>query len=206
MFTGLVTDVGTIDRVTATAAGREFRVRCGWNDLAPGESIAVNGACLTVRECGAGWFTAAAVTTTLQRTAMADWQAARRLNLERALRASDRLGGHYVLGHVDTVAEVTEVEQSGDAWLVTLALPAALAPFVVLHGSITIDGVSLTVNALRDPAVVQLSLVEYTLRHTTLRELVMGSRVQVEVDLFAKYVQRLATGSLSSMDSMQDPL
>lgn len=206
MFTGLVTDVGTIDRVTATAAGREFRVRCGWNDLAPGESIAVNGACLTVRECGAGWFTAAAVITTLQRTAMADWQAGRRLNLERALRASDRLGGHYVLGHVDTVAEVTEVEQSGDAWLVTLALPAALAPFVVPHGSITIDGVSLTVNALRDPAVVQLSLVEYTLRHTTLRELVVGSRVQVEVDLFAKYVQRLATGSLSSMDSMQDPL
>lgn len=206
MFTGLITDVGTIERVAATAAGREFRVRCAWHDLVPGESIAVNGACLTVRECGAGWFTAAAVNTTLDRTAMADWDAGRRLNLERAVRASDRLGGHYVLGHVDAVADVTEVEQSGDARLITVMLPGSMAPLVVLHGSITIDVVSLTVSTLRDPATVQVSLVEYTLRHTTLGGLVVGDRVQVEADVIGKYVQRLAAGSLASMDAMPDQL
>jgi riboflavin synthase len=197
MFTGLITDVGTIERVAATAAGREFRVRCGFADLVPGESVAVNGACLTVRETEAGWFTAAAVTTTLERTAMGSWEAGRRVNLERAVRASDRLGGHYVLGHVDSVAVVADVEQAGDATLIDIALPASLAPLVVPHGSIAVDGVSLTINALRDPAQVQLSLVEYTLRHTTLGALRRGDQVHVEADVIGKYVQRLAAGSLA---------
>ena len=197
MFTGLITDVGTIERVAATAAGREFRIRSAFADLAPGESVAVNGACLTVRESAAGWFTAAAVQTTLERTAMGAWDAGRRVNLERALQASDRLGGHYVLGHVDAVAEVTDVAQAGDAWLVDITLPAALAPLVVLHGSISIDGVSLTVNALHDPAQVQLSLVDYTIRHTTLGDLKPGDQVHVEADLIGKYVQRMTAGSLA---------
>lgn len=196
MFTGLITDVGTIERIAATAAGREFRIRAAFADLAPGESVAVNGACLTVRESAAGWFTAAAVQTTLERTAMGAWDAGRRVNLERAVRASDRLGGHYVLGHVDAVAEVTDVAQAGDAWLVDFALPAALAPLVVLHGSISIDGVSLTVNALHDPAQVQVSLVDYTLRHTTLGDLKPGDQVHVEADVIGKYVQRLTAGSM----------
>src|SRR3989338_6556140 len=110
MFTGLVTDVGTIDRVSTTEAGREFRVRSSFADLSPGESVALNGACLTVRESAPGWFTCAAVTTTLARTAMGTWTAGRRVNLERALGASERLGGHFVLGHVDGVAEVVGVE------------------------------------------------------------------------------------------------
>ena len=198
MFTGLITDVGTIERIAATAAGREFRVACAFTDLAAGESVAVNGACLTVREAAAGWFTAAAANTTLERTAMGSWDAGRRVNLERALRASDRLGGHYVLGHVDAVAEVTSVEQSGDARLIDVALPAALAPLVVLHGSIAVDGVSLTVNALRDTAQVQLSIVEYSLSHTTLGDLAPGDQVHVEADVIGKYVQRLSVGSLMS--------
>jgi riboflavin synthase len=206
MFTGLITDIGIIERVATTAAGREFRVRCGYDDLAPGESVAVNGACLTVRETAAGWFTTAAVNTTLERTAMGGWEAARRVNLERALRASDRLGGHYVLGHVDAVAEVVEVGQQGDARLVDLALPVQMAPLVVLHGSITVDGVSLTVNALRDPSLVQLSLIEFTLRHTTLGDLCVGSQVHVEADVIGKYVQRLAAGSLATGVSMPDQL
>ena len=201
MFTGLITDVGTIERVSATAAGREFRVRCAYGDLAPGESVAVNGACLTVRETAAGWFTAAAVTTTLERTAMTSWDAGRRVNLERALKASDRLGGHYVLGHVDAVAEVVSVEQAGDARLIDIALPDAMAPLVVLHGSITVDGVSLTVNVLHDPAHVQLSIVEYTLRHTTLGDVVRGIHVHVEADVIGKYVQRLAAGALTGASS-----
>ena len=197
MFTGLITDVGTIERIAATAAGREFRIRATFADLAPGESVAVNGACLTVRESAAGWFTAAAVQTTLDRTAMGAWDAGRRVNIERAVRASDRLGGHYVLGHVDAVAEVTDVAQAGDAWLVDFVLPAALAPLVVLHGSISIDGVSLTVNALHDPAQVQVSLVDYTLRHTTLGDLKPGDQVHVEADVIGKYVQRLTAGSMA---------
>jgi riboflavin synthase len=197
MFTGLVTDVGTIERVSSTEAGREFRVRCGYQDLGPGESIAVNGACMTVREAGPGWFTFAAVVTSLDRTAMGAWEAGRRVNLERALRASDRLGGHFVLGHVDCAADVTAVARRGDALLVDIALPAALATLVVPHGSIAVDGVSLTVNALRDPADVQLSLIDYTLRHTTLGELRRGDVVHVEADVIGKYAQRLASGALT---------
>ena len=195
MFTGLITEIGTIDRVSQTEAGREFRISCGVADLTAGESVAVNGACLTVRECGAGWFTAAAVTTTLGRTTMGAWAAGRRVNLERALRATDRLGGHFVLGHVDAVAEVVDVADAGDARLVDVALPASLAAFVIPHGSITVDGVSLTVNELREPSAVQLSLIEYTRRHTTLGALSAGDTVHIEVDVLGKYVQRLVAGT-----------
>lgn len=191
MFTGLVDDVGTIARVTATDAGRELRVECRYDDLAEGESIAVNGACLTVRECGAGWFTTAAVTTTLGRTTLGEWSAGRRVNLERALRAGDRLGGHFVQGHVDGVATIDDVRQEADARLVDLALPPGLAELMVQHGSLAVDGVSLTVNDLPSAGAVQLSLIDYTLRHTTLGGLATGDRVHVEADMLGKYVQRL---------------
>ncbi|MDA1081284.1 MAG: riboflavin synthase [Gemmatimonadetes bacterium] len=198
MFTGLITDIGTLERTSDTEAGREFRIACAYSDLALGESIAVNGACLTVREAGSGWFTAAAVQTTLSRTAMAGWMVGRRLNLERALRASDRLGGHFVLGHVDAVAEVTDIVTAGDARLIEIALTPALAPLVVPHGSIAVDGVSLTINELREPDAIQLSLIEFTLRHTTLAELAIGDTVHVEADVLGKYAQRLAAGSFAA--------
>ena len=191
MFTGLVDDVGTIERVTPTAAGREFRVRCRYDDLAEGESIAVNGACLTVRGRGAHWFTAAAVTTTLGRTTMGNWQSGRRVNLERAIRAGDRFGGHMVQGHVDGVARVTGVRTAGDARLVDLAVPPGLTELMVRHGSIAVDGVSLTINELPAPEIVQLSLIEYTLRHTALETLGDGDEVHVEADMIGKFVQRL---------------
>jgi riboflavin synthase len=193
VFTGLIDDVGRITSVTSTDAGREFRIECRYADLTPGESIAVNGACLTVREQGPQWFTAAAVTTTLDRTTMGAWSAGTRVNLERALRVGDRLGGHFVQGHVDGVATVETVEQRGDARLIDLALPPGLAELMVPHGSVAVDGVSLTVNDL--PAsgggALQLSLIDYTLRHTTLGALVAGDRVHVEADMLGKYVQRL---------------
>lgn len=191
MFTGLVDDVGTIERVTPTAAGREFRVRCRYDDLAEGESIAVNGACLTVRGRGAHWFTAAAVTTTLGRTTMGSWQSGRRVNLERAIRAGDRFGGHMVQGHVDGVARVTGVRTAGDARLVDLAVPPGLTELMVRHGSIAVDGVSLTINELPAPEIVQLSLIEYTLRHTALETLGDGDEVHVEADMIGKFVQKL---------------
>ena len=198
MFTGLITDVGTIDRVQSTAAGREFRVRSSYLNLAAGESIAVNGACLTVRETGDGWFTAAAVLTTIGRTTLGDWEPGRRVNLERALAAGDRLGGHMVQGHVDAVAEVIAVAKIADALLVDIAIPPQLAPLVVLHGSIAVDGVSLTVNAIPDAHTVQLSLIDFTLKATTLGALRMGHRVQVEADVVGKYVQRLVAPHLAA--------
>lgn len=195
MFTGLVDDVGLIEHVADTPAGRELRVRCRYTDLKDGESIAVNGACLTVREHGrhadgSGWFTAAAVVTTLERTTIGVWVAGGNVNLERAMQLGDRLGGHLVLGHVDGLGHVIRTAEHGDAWLIDLELPAALRPLMVDKGSIAVNGVSLTVNALLDEGV-QLSIIEYTRRHTSLGELVAGDRVHVEADVLAKHVERL---------------
>jgi riboflavin synthase len=191
VFTGLVDDVGTITDVSVSSAGRVLRIQSRYGDLVDGESVAVNGACLTVLARGDDWFSVAAVQTTLRRTAMGEWRAGRRVNLERALRVGDRLGGHFVQGHVDGVATVDGVRQRGDARLVDLALPAGLAELMVPHGSVAIDGVSLTVNELPAPGALQLSLIDFTLRHTTLGDLAVSDRVHVEADMLGKYVQRL---------------
>lgn len=191
MFTGLVDHIGTIEHVVVTGAGRELRVRTSWTDLSDGESIACNGACLTVRESGPEWFTVAAVVTTLGRTTVDRWEVGTRLNLERSLRIGDRLGGHLVQGHVDGVATVVAVVRHEDALLIDIALPEGLAELVVPHGSIAVDGVSLTVNAMPAPGVVQLSIIEYTLRRTMLGDLLPGSVVHVEMDVVGKYVRRL---------------
>ncbi len=197
MFTGLVDDVGVIEAVEPAAAGRTFRVRCRYTDLAGGESVALNGACLTVRECGPSWFTAAAVTTTLERTTMGSWKSGTRVNLERALRAGDRLGGHMVQGHVDGVGEVRATEALGDAWLIDLAVPGDVAGLIVPHGSIAVDGVSLTDNEILAPDVMQVSIIDYTMRHTTLGSLRPGDAAHVEGDVIGKYVRRLTAPYLS---------
>ena len=206
MFTGLIEQVGEVEAVRQTDAGRELRIRAPFADLEAGESIAVNGACLTVREFGAGWFEAAAVLTTLERTTIGSWKNGTRVNLERSLRATDRLGGHIVQGHVDCVGVVASREQLDDALLIDLSLPASLDPLFVLHGSIAVDGVSLTVNDLK-PGGVQVSLIDYTLRHTTLGDLREGSRVHVEADVIAKHLRRLLEPYLretSAVNSMTD--
>ncbi|MDQ3696457.1 MAG: riboflavin synthase [Gemmatimonadota bacterium] len=191
MFTGLVDDIGTVEGVETTPAGRELRVRCRYDDLVVGESIAMNGACLTVRERGPGLFTVAAVATTLDRTAIGDWCAGTRVNLERAIRVGDRIGGHIVQGHVDGVGTVRSAVWRDDAWLVDVGLPPGLWTLMVPHGAIAADGVSLTVNDLPAPDVVQLSLIDYTLRNTTLADLAPGRRVHVEADMIGKYVAGL---------------
>lgn len=215
MFTGLVDDVGTIERATPglDGVGLELRVRCRYDDLVAGESVAVNGVCLTVRDRGgrggggvggggadggggamgegAGYFTAAAMLTTVAVTTVGDWRPGRRVNLERALRAGDRLGGHFVQGHVDGVARVARAESVRDALLVDLAVPPELSDLVVPRGSIAVDGVSLTIAALVAPDVVQVSLIEYTRGHTTLGSLRAGDMVNVEADVLAKHVKRL---------------
>jgi riboflavin synthase len=206
MFTGLIGQIGEVEAVRQTEAGRELRIRAAFTDLSSGESIAVNGACLTVRELGPGWFQAAAVLTTLDRTTIGDWKKRTKVNLERALRPGDRLGGHIVQGHVDCVGIVAAREDAGDALLLDVSLPPSVESLMVLHGSVAVDGVSLTVNELK-PGGLQLSLIEYTLRHTTLGDLRVGSRVQVEADVVAKHVRRLLEPYLreaSALTSLTD--
>ena len=199
MFTGLVDDVGVVERVELTDAGRELRIRSRHTDLVDGESVAVNGACLTVRGSGAGTFTVAAVLTTIGRTCIGEWEPGRPVNLERALRLGDRWGGHMVQGHVDDVGVVDAARRVGDAWLIDVRLPAELEPLVVLHGSVTVDGVSLTVNALPEPGVLQVSIIEFTRRHTTLGGLAKGDRVHVEADMVGKYVRQLVIPYMAAL-------
>src|SRR2546423_8430340 len=170
MFTGLIEQVGEVESVRQTDAGRELRIRTSYKDLGAGESVAINGACLTVREFGEGWFDVAAVTTTLERTTIGLWKKGTKVNLERALHPGDRLGGHIVQGHVDCVGMVAAVAREGDAVLVDVSIPAAFEPLFVLHGSIAVEGVSLTVNEIKLRGV-QGSLIEYALSHTNLADL-----------------------------------
>ena len=190
MFTGLIEHVGVIQSVSTTKAGVELRIASEFAELVQGESIAVNGVCLTVLDFGAGWFTVAAMIMTIGRTTIPDWQAGTRVNLERAMRADSRFGGHMVQGHVDGVALVESARVHDDVTLVDIVLPAELAETLVLHGSVAIDGVSLTVNALEGDKL-QVALIDYTLRHTALSDVSAGRRVNVETDVIGKYVQRL---------------
>ena len=199
MFTGLVDDIGVIEQLSVTDAGREFRVRCRYTDLLDGESIALDGACLTVREHGDGWFTVAAVVTTLGRTSIGVWDAGRRVNLERAMRPTDRLGGHLVQGHVDGVGKVISMRKERDAWIILVRVPDEVAALLVPQGSITVDGVSLTVNALPEPGILGLSIIEYTWQHTTLADRMRGDTVHLECDVIGKYVQHLLTPYLRSL-------
>ena len=181
---------------TLAPAGR-FGCGAGTTDLMPGESVALNGACLTVRDCGPQWFTAAAVVTTVGRTAMGQWMAGKRVNLERALRLGDRLGGHLVQGHVDGLGHVLGTRRARDAQLIDIAVPSEVVGALVPHGSVTVDGVSLTINDLPAPETIQVALVDYTLRHTTLGTLSAGEDVHIEADVIGKYVRRLAAPYLT---------
>jgi len=171
--------------------GVELRIKASYTGVKKGESISVNGACLTVDRVMKGGFTVHAVATTLGRTLIGEWRKGRAVNLERALRAGDRLGGHFVQGHVDGVGTVDKIASQGDALLLDVRVPAEVAETTVLHGAITIDGVSLTVNAIPRAGVVQVSLVPFTREHTTLGRLAAGDRVHVEADVLGKYVRQL---------------
>ena len=191
MFTGLITAVGVVEVVTAQDGGRDLVIRAPWDDVVLGESIAVDGACLTVTRAEPGHFAVHVVVTSLDRTAIGDYVAGRRVNLERALRVGDRLGGHLVQGHVDGVGTITAVVQREDAWLIDVAVPSVVANVSIPLGSITVDGVSLTVNAIPAPGTIQLSIIPFTLEHTTLGDRRPGDRVQLDGDTVGKYVREL---------------
>ena len=191
MFTGLVTAIGTVRKAVARAGGLELTIQSPYRGLEPGESVAVDGACLTVEAATPDAFSVHVIRTTLDRTRFGEYASGRRVNLERALQAGDRLGGHLVQAHVDGVGKVESVTQREDARLLDLRVPDQVARVTVMLGSITVDGVSLTVNAKPARDVIQISLIPFTLQHTTLGERVVGDGVHLEADTIGKYVRAL---------------
>jgi riboflavin synthase len=193
MFTGLVEAVGTVDDVHELNESRRIRIRAPGiaDELSIGESVSVDGACLTAVEVGGGAFAVEAIGTTLSRTIAGGYRAGTRVNLERALRLSDRLGGHLVQGHVDAVGELEGVRQEGTHRLLDFRIPPDVASVTILHGSIAINGVSLTVNALTAGGC-QVAIIPHTWERTTLSDLRPGDPVNLEGDLIGKYVSRMA--------------
>ncbi len=191
MFTGIITGLGSVAVVEAEGDGLKLTIEAPYADVVPGESIAVNGACLTVVDTGPGTFSVEVVVTTRQRTTLSELRVGSVVNLERALAVGDRMGGHFVQGHVDGVAELVRMARTADALLLDFRVPADIWAVTVLLGSIAFDGVSLTVNALPESDVVQVSIIPYTAEQTTLGSLKIGDRVQVESDMLGKMVQRL---------------
>ena len=191
MFTGLIEDVGTVTAVDRVPKGARLSVRTRLAGLPRGASIAVDGACLTAVDFSGDRFTADVSAETLEKTTLGDRRAGDRVNLERPMALGDRLDGHLVLGHVDGVGEIVRRETVGEGLLVELKLPAGLAPLVVSKGSIALDGISLTVNALVDPDRISLFLIPETVRATTWGIKEVGAKVNVEADILGKHVARL---------------
>jgi len=191
VFTGLIEDVGTVESVDAGADGFRLRIATSLTgEIEPGDSVAVNGACLTATAVDAAAFEIEAMNETLEVTSLSGLESGSRVNLELAMKASDRLGGHIVQGHVDGVGEMISVEDDGFARRVRLQLDARLLRYVVEKGSIALDGVSLTVAALGD-GWIEVSLIPETLERTNLGEAEAGRKINVECDVIAKHVERL---------------
>lgn len=191
MFTGLVQDLGTLEAVERNGDGAQLRISAAIADqLRPGDSVAVNGVCLTATSADERGFAADAMNETLARSTLGTLEQGARVNLELPLRATDRLGGHVVQGHVDAVGEVSAVEDEGIARRVTVDAPPALLRYVVEKGSIALDGVSLTIAELSDRSFT-VSLIPETLERTNLGDAAPGRKLNLEVDVLAKYVERL---------------
>ena len=194
MFTGLVAAIGAVERIESDPAGARISIASELaGELAEGDSIAVSGVCLTATGLRAGAFDADVMNQTLELTSLGELNAGARVNLEPALRATDRLGGHIVQGHVDAVGRVSELIDDGFARRVRVELPGDLQRYVVERGSIALDGVSLTVAAL-DDGTIEVSLIPETLERTTLGDAAVGARINVEVDVIARHAERLLQG------------
>ena len=192
MFTGIITDVGRIARIERRGDLRA-RIACGYDmgGVDMGASIACDGVCLTVVAKGADWFEVDASAETLSKTTLGDWAEGRRLNLERALRVGDELGGHIVSGHVDGVAELVAMAPEGDSLRLTFRAPQALARFIAPKGSVALNGTSLTVNEVAG-CEFGVNLIPHTREVTTWGDAAPGDRVNLEIDTLARYVARLA--------------
>jgi riboflavin synthase len=196
MFTGIVTDIGLIEAAEARGDLR-LRIATAYDtatvDL--GASIACSGVCLTVVGKGAGWFAVDLSQETVSRTAPGLWSEGGRLNLERALKVGDELGGHIVTGHVDGIGEVVSAEPVGDSTVLRISAPAALAPYIAAKGSIALDGVSLTVNEVEaganGAAIFSINLIPHTARETTFDAAPIGRELHIEIDILARYLGRM---------------
>jgi riboflavin synthase len=203
VFTGIIEEVGTVEHLEEVGNGIEITVRAPGvcSDLGLGDSIAIDGVCQTVTALDDGWFRVQAVATTLGRTNFGGFREGRRVNLERSLAFGARLGGHLVQGHVDATGEVVRIEPRDELTLIDFSLPPLVADVTVLHGSITLNGISLTVNDLPAPGMAQVSIIPYTWDHTTFPDLRVGHAVNLEGDMIGKFVRHLvgaparATGS-----------
>lgn len=190
MFTGLVSDIGTIESVTRTDKGATLRIATAFDDLVLGESIAIDGVCLTVTRGEGRVMHTDASLETLSRTTLGDATSGTRVHLERAMKLSDRVGGHLVSGHVDGIGKLVARESLGEALKITFEVPDNLARFVAPKGCVCLDGTSLTVNHV-DKNRFDIALVPFSQIETTFASRPLGSNVNVEVDLLAKYVARL---------------
>jgi riboflavin synthase len=208
LFSGIVEAVGEVIETTDTADGRRLKIRAASivKDAVIGESISVSGCCLTVVAFGSDWFDVEAVIETLRRTKLGTYNAGSKVNLEKALRANDRMGGHIVTGHIDTVGKVAKIVQEGFSYLVTITMERRFAPFFVEKGSVCVDGVSLTVadcgpipsQSSQDEFWFKVALIPHTWDVTTLGSMQPGSQVNIETDIIARYVARLTNRELDS--------
>jgi riboflavin synthase len=191
MFTGLVEAVGRIERIDESSSGRRLQVATVLGrELQAGDSIATSGVCLTVTAADSSGFAADVSPETLRVTSFGSLEPGRPVNLERPLKAQDRLGGHFVLGHVDAVGRVAAIRQDGEAYWVEIEYPSHLSNLLISKGSVAVDGVSLTVASL-DERCFGLQLIPYTWEHTSLKYLKIGDPVNLEADVLGKYVARL---------------
>ncbi len=196
MFTGIIEAVGQIDRITPKSGDVELRVHCPGLDMADvqlGDSIATNGICLTVIEFGPGYFVADVSAETLRRTTLGQWRSGTRVNLEKALLPTTRLGGHLVSGHVDGLGTITVSRQDARSLYFEVEAPRELARYLAEKGSITVDGISLTINVLKG-ATLSLNLVPHTATKTNIGDWKVGTQVNLEVDVLARYLERLLLG------------
>lgn len=200
MFTGIVEEVGRVRAVAPVENGVRLAIDAArvLDGLTLGDSIAVDGVCQTVVAIDDRGFDVVAIGTTLSRTTLGEFEHGRGVNLERALAFGGRIGGHFVSGHVDGVGTVLSVEQHGEHRRIDIRMPEEVAEVTVLHGSITVDGVSMTVNALPARDVVQIAVIPYTWEHTTLSRLGVGSRVNLEGDLLGRFVVHYLKRSATS--------
>ncbi len=204
MFTGIVKDIGTVAGVTPSKGGLRLQVRyasaTAFGDLQVDESVSINGACQTVVASGGGWFEVDTVAETLKKTTLGSFRSGMQVNLERAVRPMDRLGGHFVLGHVDCVGRVSRIEPDGQSRLVSIDFPAGFDQWVVPVGSIAVDGVSLTV-ARVEPSSLTVALIPFTLGNTTIAGLREGVEVNLEFDILGKYISRQYQAGTASGNS-----
>ena len=195
MFTGIISDIGTIRSIEHRGDLRAvIATAYDTSGVDLGASISCSGVCLTVIDKGPGWFTVDISGETVSRTAQGQWSEGRQLNLERAMKLGDELGGHIVTGHVDGVAEVVRVEPSGDSKTIAFRVARDLAPYIAAKGSITVDGVSLTVNAVSDGAEgteFTVNLIPHTQVVTTLGAIDVGKAVNIEIDVLARHLSRM---------------